>query len=156
MVFVHFADAAASNGATKTCLVGNQVFFAIGFAWCCHGFCANVFSTFKLIVAVVASGQGTHFVDHAHQHLRAHGWQTCTSHTVFGKNFFLLVNGCHEGFGIVQIAHTFGATHSNRLEVFAAHDSAHARTASGTVHVVYNGCKQDAVFTGFANARNTS
>ena len=47
-------------------------------------------------------------------------------------------------------------TYGNRLEVFAAHDSAHARTASGTVHVVYNGCKQDAVFTGFANARNTS
>ena len=133
VALVHLADTPARNGATKTGLVGHQLFFAIGRAWGCHRLCRNVFGAFKLVVPVVAGRQSADLVDHVHQHLRSVGGQALACHAVFRQDFLLLGGGFHECFGVKNIANAFGSTNSNGFQVFAAHDGAHARASGSTM-----------------------
>ena len=133
VALVHLADTTTRNGATKTSLVGYQLFFTVGSARGCHRFCRNVFGTFKLVVPVIAGRQSAHFVNHVHQHLGSVGWQSLASDAVFSQDFFLLGGGFHEGFGVVNISHTLGSANGNGFEVFTTHDRSHARAASGAV-----------------------
>ena len=126
VTLVHLADATAGNRATKTGLVSDELLFAVGLARGGHGFGRDVFGALKLVVAVVAGGQGAHLVDDVHQHLRAVGGQTLAGDGVFGQNFFLFGNRLHEGFGVVDIAHALGAAHCNGFQIFTAHDGAYA------------------------------
>ena len=126
--------------------------FAVGLARRGHGFGRDVFGTFELVVAVIAGGQGTYFVDHVHQHLRAVSGQALTGHTVFCEHFFAGFHGGHEGLGVLDVTHAFGAPHGNGLEVFAAHHGAHARSASSAVQIIHHAGKQHAVFPGLADA----
>ena len=152
--FVHLADAPTRDGATKAGLVGDQVFFAVALARRGHGFGRNVFGTFKLHIAVVARGQGTYFVDDVHENLRAIGRQALACDRVVGQDFFLLGRDLHEGLGVAHIAHAQGATHGQGFEVFAAHHSAHARAACGTVQVVHHRGVEHMVLSRFADGRH--
>ncbi len=152
VALVHLADAPAGNGAAKTGLIRHQLLFAIGLARGSHGFGRDVLGALELVVAVVAGRQCTHFVDDVHQHLRAIGRQALTGDGVVSEDFFLFSNRLHEGFGVLDIAHALGAAHRDRLEVLAAHDGAHTRSARRTVQVVHDAGIQHAVFTGLADA----
>ncbi len=147
MVFVDLADAAASDGAAKARLVGDQIGLAIGFARLVHGLAGDVFRAFELHVAVVARGQGADFVDHVHQHLGAVFRQTLAGDGVVVQHFFACVDRSHERLGVAHIAHAQGATHRDGLEVLATHHRAHARATGGAVQIVDDGRIHHPVFT---------
>lgn len=54
----------------------------------------------------------------------------------------------------MQIAHAFGATDCNGLEVLGAHDGTDAAAASRSVEVIHHGSKQDLVLASRADGGN--